>query len=250
MSAPKLNTLEIFNAIWSNLGEIKVTDLSGVSADPDMQKCFDDINTGSLEIANIYPWKVLKTTGASITLLEGINYYAVPEGMYDFDPNSFRYDTTNEVVYLERQDWNEKISDPTLTGSPIYISYDGTYFYVFCVPSSTEVGKTITYDCYILPDLLSVSTPTATSWLPAPYDRLVLVKWVSYLRLRGRMDAESVAIHSEIYGGNIGRRKIPGSLLQMKKSYADVFKQSLQTVNARQPRENIMGNSDYGRRNI
>jgi hypothetical protein len=248
--AGKLTTLELFNEIWTNMGEIKLADLTGVAADPDQQKLFDDMNAYSLELAQLYPWKLLKPQAkSSMTLADGINYYTPATGMYNFDPNSFRFDTTQVVEYVEESDWDEVVSDPTLTGTPIYIKYDGTYFYIYKVPTSGEVGKTITYTAYILPALLTLAAPTATSWVPAPFDRMVLVKWITYKRLRARLDQEAAAYHGELYGGTIGRRKVAGSLLEMKKAYADVFKTAVETVNARYPRGIVMGNADYGRAN-
>jgi len=250
MPASKFTILEIFNQIWTNLGETKITLLSEVSNDPDMLRLFDDINIYSNKIAIMYPWKILKPNPkASITLASGINHYAAPEGMYNFDPNSFRLDTNRKVEYVEETDWEEKVSDDTTTGSPIYIKYDGTYFWVAGVPTGSDVGKKISFVAYILPDDFEISEPTATSWFPAPFDREVLCEMVTYKRQRARLDSEAVAYFSEVMGGNSGTRKFPGMMLRMKKAYADVFRSVVDTVNSRYPRGTVSGNSDYGRSN-
>ena len=213
----QLTKLEILNKVLRNRDSTTVENLNNLNED--QQTTLEAIYDAEEDIAMITTWKLFKRSG-QITLIQGALSYGIPSNFYCVDPTSFIFDDSDHVKYIERIDAKRLIVDPSVNGSPIYIyQHNETNFRIYKIPTAADDNKLIKFDYYEMPTLLTDKSETGNSWIPEPFDRIVLVPYATFKRMTAKGDPESERFRAEVFGNRIAG--IVGSLKKMKRIHED-----------------------------
>jgi len=207
----KATLLALVNQVLSNLGESQVTvttSLSGISL-----LAFNTIN----EI--LYAIFVSKDklqpceTNCTITLTSNVATYAIDGGVFDFDKDSFIYNSEQEIVYYTPQRFDREYKKATDTNVPDKIYQFAGYWRPYPVPNTTAHNKTITYRAWKYPTAYATATATGTSIMPEGFDLTLLADYVTYKIMHYKENPQAQVYYAKVFGDG---RNDDGSLNRFK----------------------------------
>jgi hypothetical protein len=211
-----LTTIQAFNKIAMKLRNIKtdLTVLTGLTVEQNL--IFEEMKTVYMELATYTFWTPLKKRG-TIALVTADNDYAFPTDFFIEDPESFKYNNDDAIPLGSQQMIDRAENDRTQTGEPSFYYKKSGNFVFDVIPDSKANGKSITYDYFYIPTQLSTATPTATLWLPTPFDDTVFCNWVIQNMFEDRESNRALVQAKRLEGNN----KLLGSLDRMLNAYED-----------------------------
>jgi hypothetical protein len=193
----QLTALELLNDIQLKNGvdtSTALTDLTGLD-----YKLWTWLNESIVELATMEEWTPLEKTG-TITLANGTNTYAVASDAGEIDKRSFRYDESKNLEFYSSQEIDYYYVTQTNSGTPDVVYRWGDYFKFNNIPGSGENGKEVSYRYWQIPATLSTSTSSGVSWVPEPWDRLVLTNMVCYKGFQYRHNEEYKEYKRRLFG--------------------------------------------------
>lgn len=238
-----ITTLQAFNKIAMKLRNIK-TDLTVLTAlTVEQNLIFEEMKTVYMEIATYTSWSCLKKAG-SITLVENDNDYALPSDFFIEDPESFKYDNKDSIPLGSQQQIDRIEDDRTEKDEPSFYYKKGGNFVFDAIPNAAANGKIITYDYFYIPTALSTATPTATLWIPTPFDDTVFCNWVLRNMFENHDNNQSAYYAKRLEG----TRKELGALEKMLNAYEDQIVNEQVSLPADQFNNSGLPTRDYGAR--
>lgn len=207
-------SLQLVNKVLNNLGESSslsaLTSLTGISL-----LVFNTLNELLYSIAQEYKYMPLEEDG-TITLSTNIGTVALPSDLYDFDPDSFRYNNESKVYYYTPNKFDREYPCQTYTGAVDSLTRWKEYWKLYNTPSSAYNGKTINYRYWKHPTVFSTSSTTGTCWIPEGFDLTLLADYCTYKILHYKQNDEAAVYYAKVFGDG---RENEGSYANFKRLY-------------------------------
>lgn len=199
-----LTVIQIFNKVLRKVGLIGTTaqELSALtSLTADQMRNWDLLVEAYQDLSSLTEWFPLRTQ-ATITLISGTNSYALESDFNGEDPTSFKYNNEHTIEQATPQEVDALRNDRTLTGYPTRYYREGNNIKFDYVPGAAENGKTVVYYYFKMPTALSTSSPSATTWIPSPYEETVLLN-KTVKRIFESRERQQATIYAKLENENL-----------------------------------------------
>ena len=203
----KQTLLQLINKILSNIGEAQISSTTGLSGMSLL--IFNTLNEVLYEIFD-NPGKYQPCeTNCTLTLTSNVATYAVATDIFDFDRDSFIYNSEKEIVYYTPQRFDREYKKATDTNVPDKIYQFQGYWRPYPIPNTTADGKLITFRAWKFPTPYSTATSTGTSIMPEGFDITLLADYVTWKVMVYKENSQAQFYYVKVFGDG---RNIEGSL--------------------------------------